>query len=109
MSATNIYGTSEVSVVGSGATIISVPDSPEALAEDAAERTGSTLGLVWTDGVDNGGTTIIDYRISVTSSDGLYNVVTSHQTGRSYVAVGLTKGVTYYFKVQARNAHGYSL
>jgi len=47
VSATNLYGTSDMSSEGNGATMISVPDAPVSLAEDLAERTGSTLGLVW--------------------------------------------------------------
>jgi hypothetical protein len=42
---------------------------------------------------------VIDYKVTVTSSDGLYNVVTEYQTGQAYTAVDLSKGITYYFRV----------
>ena len=44
----------------------------------------------------------------MTGRDGVYSVVTEYLTLQSLTALLLTKGVTYDFKVQARNAHGYS-
>jgi hypothetical protein len=89
--------------------IFTVPDAPVNLQENLDERSITTLGLTWEDGADPGGKPVLDYKITVTSSDGLYNFVTEYQTGQNYIAVGLTKGVTYYFRVQSRNDHGYSL
>jgi hypothetical protein len=36
------------------------------------------------------------------------SVLAAGLTTKSYVATGLTPGVTYTFKIQARNAYGYS-
>ena len=62
--ATNVKGSSVASSSGSGATIISSPDAPISLSENTSERSATTLGLTWTEGSSNGGSAIIDYRIS---------------------------------------------
>lgn len=46
--------------------------------------------------------------MTVTGQDGVYSVITEFLTLKSVTALSLTKGVIYDFKVQARNAHGYS-
>lgn len=94
---------------GNGAVIYAVPEKPVLLTENTNERSGSTLGLTWQDGADSGGHPVIDYKVTVTSSDGLYSTVTEQLTSQAFTALTLTKGVTYYFTVQSRNAHGYSL
>lgn len=63
--ATNSKGDSIVSDAGNGAIVITKPDAPINLIEDTAERTASALGLQWTAGVSDGGSVIIDYRISI--------------------------------------------
>lgn len=63
--ASNIKGASEPSEKGNGASIINRPDSPYNLVEDMSEKTKSTIGLTWTEGAYNGGSPIIDYRISM--------------------------------------------
>jgi hypothetical protein len=35
------------------------------LAEDTSIRTYYTLGLVWDEGVANGGTPVLDYRVNI--------------------------------------------
>lgn len=76
--ATNIYGSSEQSEAGNGGIIYAVPDAPTNLQENTDDRTGTTLGLTWQDGADPGGKSVEDYKITVTSSDGLYSVVTDN-------------------------------
>jgi hypothetical protein len=107
--ATNAYGSTEQSLAGNNGIIYAVPDAPVNLQENYDDRTGTTLGLTWEDGADPGGKPVVDYKVTVTSSDGLYSVVTEYLTSQNYVAIGLTKGVIYYFSVQSRNGHGYSL
>lgn len=67
------------------------------------------IGLTWSPGVADGGTPLIDYRVSykevssssfLTLADGV--TVTQYQTNI------LTEGTEYVFKVEARNAFGYS-
>lgn len=63
VSAVNVYGESSRSVEGNGAYYTRVPDIPVSLAEDTSVRTTSATGLTWSDGVNNGGVPIIDYRV----------------------------------------------
>lgn len=62
--ASNVKGSSSESAGGNGATIITKPDAPIELSEDILYRTESTLGLTWTPGAQNGGSTVFEYRIS---------------------------------------------
>lgn len=62
--ATNVKGDSIESDEGNGAIIIQVPDAPINLAEDTSLRTVTTIGLTWNSGASDGGSTILDYRIS---------------------------------------------
>lgn len=63
--ATNIYGDSEYSDAGNDGVIVRIPDKPINLLEDTAQRTPTTLGLTWNDGVENGGLPILDYRVNI--------------------------------------------
>lgn len=45
--ATNIYGDSEISVVGSGGNIVYVPDAPISLEDEPLITTASQIGLKW--------------------------------------------------------------
>jgi hypothetical protein len=62
--ATNAYGNSAFSPVGSGNNIVTSPDAPVALAENTALRTSTAIGLTWTVPNSNGGTVVLDYRVS---------------------------------------------
>ena len=63
VSATNAYGTSDYSADGVGALIQYPPDAPLQLANDASVTSATKIKLLWVDGVENGGTTVIDYKI----------------------------------------------
>jgi hypothetical protein len=63
--ATNIKGDSLESAIGQGATVISKPDPPVSLIEDISLRTTSTLGIEWSDGASDGGSPILEYKISI--------------------------------------------
>jgi hypothetical protein len=63
--AVNTYGETAQSSEGNGAYYSRVPDSPINLAEDTSQRTSTTNGLTWQDGVNNGGVAINDYRINM--------------------------------------------
>jgi Fibronectin type III domain len=64
--------------------------------------------LTWSDGEDDGGSPIIDYRILYSIGSGDFTVLRYGINSNSFVATGLNTGTTYKFKVQARNAQGYS-
>lgn len=63
--ASNSQGTSVESNPGNGASIITTPDAPVNLVEQTEYRTKSVLSIAWEEGSANGGTTIIDYRVSI--------------------------------------------
>jgi hypothetical protein len=44
--------------------MVVLPDAPLNLADDTAVTSASVIGLTWTEGVTDGGTSIIDYAIS---------------------------------------------
>lgn len=48
---------------GNGAVIVYVPDAPISLADNPVITNALHVGLTWSDGVSNGGTSVIDYTI----------------------------------------------
>lgn len=87
-----------------------VPDKPINLANNAAVTTASQCGLTWDDGAYNGGTSILDYKVSYAQQgSSVYTVFASDITTTSATVTGLDAGVTYLFYVQARNLVGDSL
>lgn len=63
VAAINVVGSSEYSAVGNGAVILTIPDAPLSLADDVLVTTKSQIGMTWYQGVNNGGTPVIDYRV----------------------------------------------
>jgi len=105
--ATNVKGDSLESADGNGATIITKPDAPINLAENTAFRTPTTLGIVWTEGASNGGAAVTEYRINMAQQGASFSVLAS-TADAMFIATGLTYGVTYQFKIEAKNEYGYS-
>jgi hypothetical protein len=62
--AVNYYGDSIASLEGNGAIILTVPDAPTDQANNAVVTSGSQIGLTWNQGVMNGGTPVIDFKIA---------------------------------------------
>lgn len=62
----NLIGDSITSAEGNGgvAFIIVEPDAPVNLARNELTTTTSEIGLTWEEGDYNGGSTVIDYRIT---------------------------------------------
>jgi hypothetical protein len=58
-----LYGESDHSVAGNGAYYTRVPDAPVNVLENISERTSTTIGLTWEDGLNNGGVLISDYQV----------------------------------------------
>jgi hypothetical protein len=50
---------------------------------------------------------IIDFRVSLSASNGAYEVLGS-TTNNYYLVTGLTPGIQYYIKIEQRNEYGYS-
>lgn len=63
--ATNVYGDSEQSFEGNGAYYTRIPDSPINLQEDRTDKTSSTLKVTWTDGPNDGGLSLLDYKVKM--------------------------------------------
>jgi len=107
VTATNSIGTSPDSAEGNGAQIVTTPVSPFALAEVEASRTPTSLGFSWTEGPFNGGSAILDYRVSFAlEGQSLQFLDTVSET--QYTATGLTTGETYIFAVESRNVYAFS-
>jgi hypothetical protein len=104
----NVYGDSLTSVAGNGAIIYTYADAPLDLAETVAARTSSSITFTWSEGADNGGSSVIDYRVSYDDAVGTFVELASNIVATTYTATGLTYGLTYTFRVEARNAFGYS-
>lgn len=62
--ASNIVGTSEESEVGNGATILTNPDAPLNVVNNPSYTAATQIGLTWENGLADGGTPVIDYRVS---------------------------------------------
>lgn len=109
--ASNVYGDSEYSAVGNGASMWTYPDTPLNLANNAQITSASQIGLTWQEGVSNGGTAVLDFRVYYTlDSDNSFTELASSIILEHYTTVvSLVAGANYKFKVQARNAFGYSL
>jgi hypothetical protein len=80
VSAVNFYGETDLSTEGNNANYYRVPDAPINLAENTAARTSTTNGITWSDGTNNGGLAILDYRINMRVEGGVYAVYASGVT-----------------------------
>lgn len=107
VTATNSYGDSNESLPGNGAVIITYPDAPVGLSEVVALRTPSSISFVWSEGAQNGGTPVFEYRISMDSGSG-FEILTT-VTSLEHTETGLTFGQIYKFYVEAHNAFDYSV
>ena len=106
--AVNQYGNSDESVAGNGGIIKTTPGAPTNLVEVYAQKSKSTIGLTWFEPVFIGDVAIVDYRVSIAELGQAFSIVASGITETSYLVIDLTFGVTYEFKVEARNNYGYS-
>jgi trimeric autotransporter adhesin len=87
---------------------LTYPDAPINLSETIAARSATSISFTWDEGAQNGGTPVLDYRVSSDQSSGAYVILAMMVHEKSYTATGLTAGNTYKFKVEARNSYGYS-
>jgi len=107
----NAVGDSPNSDVGNGALVIvsRVPDAPINLMRDVMVTLDKTkISFKWEDSFD-GNQPVLDYRVSYDQGKGLFVVSDSGFKVKSFTQAGLTPGVTYGFKIEARNVVGYSL
>jgi hypothetical protein len=104
----NAYGSTEVSEPGNGAVLVRVPDAPINVANDQTTTNADQIGIVWDQGPFNGGYPVIDYRITYEKGDGVYSILADKHQDTSYTLHGVVAGVTYSFRIQARNSEGLS-
>ena len=88
--------------------ILTYPDTPVNVVEIIADRTPTTISIEWNEGPENGGTPVLDYRVSYDQATGEYVVLASMINALKIQASALTTGLTYKFKVEARNSYGFS-
>ena len=87
----------------------STPDAPLNLANNVAVTAAGVVGLTWSAGAFNGGSPILDYRVSKFGpGDSSYVVIASGVSVTSYTASSLIADAIYSFKIEARNVIGYS-
>lgn len=110
VSATNAVGQSEASNAGNGAILLRLSDAPLTLTNNAALTSSSQIALTWSPGVEEGGASIIDYRLWYDQGQGSSEYVTleSGITTTAFTMVVDTIGSTYAFKVQSRTTYGLS-
>lgn len=107
--ATNNLGSSIASDAGNGAVILTYPAEPLNLENNLDVTWATVIGLKWDEGVESGGTPVIDY--TVFSRDSITLVWIERQVGVVGTAVTLDSfnpGTTYTFKVKSRNAFDFS-
>jgi hypothetical protein len=82
---------------------------PLNLANDATMTGATSVKISWDAPTDNGGSPVIDYRISMKlTTDSTWTVLASDITLTEYTATSLTSDLIYDFKVESRNLVGYS-
>lgn len=105
----NFYGDSEQSDVGSGATIVLVPDSPTNLQNVQEITNDSRIGFTWEDGASSNGKETLDYTVAYDKAIDAWVTLASGLTALEYTTtVGLSPGKTYKFRVYARSTVGLS-
>ena len=110
LSASNTWGESAMSIPGNGAIVVTIPSPPISLLNNPEVTSDLLIGFTWSDGLQTGGTTIIDYRVSYDRAAGTWVTLATGITTKSYTtAITLIGGQYYSFKVEARNSVGYSL
>jgi hypothetical protein len=85
------------------------PDAPINLANVAVITTAYQIGLTWADGIYDGGSPVLDYRVNYkTQDDSSFTVYQDSLLATDLTVTGLTPGVYYNFKVESRNLVNYS-
>lgn len=88
---------------------LGLPGAPF-LSYNATLTNEKTVALSWTDSPNTGGLPILDYRITYDNATAMasFMVLKTTVTSKSYNVLGVRPGLTYAFKIEARNVLGYS-
>lgn len=82
---------------------------PLNLANDPTMTGATSIKVTWDAPTDNGGSPVLDYRVSLKlTTDSTWTVLATDITLTYYTATSLTSDLIYDFKVEARNLVGYS-
>jgi hypothetical protein len=108
VTAINTFGQSAESASGNNAVILRVPDVPIMFQNVPAVTNRAQIGLMWTEGAQNGGTPVLDYTLQYDQGTSTWITFQSGITDTQITVIGLTQGVTYKFKILARNEYGSS-
>ena len=77
-----------------------IPDAPINLANVPEVTSAYQIGLTWDEGVYNGGSPVLDYKLSFKDESGaVFSVYESNIEANTITVTGLTPGVTYQFLV----------
>lgn len=97
--ATNAYGSSPASPIGSGGIVVFVPDAPINLADNKAVTTKAVIGFTWSPAPNDGGQAVLDYTITYDQSTGnLGTILDTGITQTSYTTtIPLIAGRVYKF------------
>ena len=79
------------------------------MAENLTQRLPSTLGITWAAPTFDGGSVITDYLVNMAKSDEDFEAPPTAVTNKQFKAESLTAGVTYKFRIAARNSLGSSV
>ena len=86
-----------------------IPDAPINLANVPEVTTAYQIGLAWNEGVYNGGSPVLDYKLSFKDeSESVFTIYESNIEANTITVTGLMPSVTYQFLVQSRNLVGES-
>jgi hypothetical protein len=104
----NTYGESVVSEAGNGAVIQMVPEPPINLLNYPTETSDVVIRFTWDEGLNNGGTSVIDYAVYSDQASGNWILLDDAVTSRLFETTDITSGLVYTFKVTSRNTVGSS-
>lgn len=99
VAAINIKGASVFSIEGNGAVILTIPDSPLNLQNNAAVTSATQIGVTWTEGLEDGGSAVLYYKVSYKAQADLSYTEISEIYALAYTITGLTAGINYNIKV----------
>lgn len=84
VTATNIVNSSDESLPGNGAVLVTYPNAPTSLANDPLTTDATKIRVTWLAPVFNGGSPVLDYRVSCDFGSGSYQFLQSGITTTSY-------------------------
>lgn len=86
-----------------------MPDAPANLRNNQIITDAGVIGILWDEGVANGATPVIDYRLQYRlDSSSTWLTLASFYKSTSYTLTGIANDSNYRFRVQSRNKVGFS-